>query len=131
MGEILMPFLIDGQVEKNAYIVITNKVSWINVNKQSMVVQNHGVTHCIYFIACIKPWSIFQILPWQSIFGSQWTFHWNPRRLNNSLNWLPKPTLLCDDDYWISSTRAWLMHNGMHITSSHINNWAQFHTKAT
>jgi len=36
MGEVLMPFLINGQVEKNAYIVIRINVTSINVNKQSM-----------------------------------------------------------------------------------------------
>ncbi len=55
MGEVLTPLLINGWVLENAYIMERPKVTHVNVNKQSMMVQTHDAIHCIYFLLGIKP----------------------------------------------------------------------------
>jgi hypothetical protein len=55
MGEILMPPLIDGQMLKNVYIMVRPKVVHVNINKQSMIVQNNNVIRHIYHFPTIKP----------------------------------------------------------------------------
>jgi hypothetical protein len=76
MGEILTPFSIDGLMAKNAYIVTRPKVAWIDINKKSMVVQNHSVVHYIYILVAIKPCPMVRIFPWFSNFNQcfhRWT----------------------------------------------------------
>ncbi len=59
MGEVLTPFSIDGPMVKNAYIMTRPKVAQIDINKQTMVVQNHSVVHYIYLFVAIKPYPMF------------------------------------------------------------------------
>ncbi len=94
-----------------------------------MMIQNDGVIHCIYLFVIIKPCSIFQVFPWLSDFN-QCPID-DPQAPNNPHNWLPKVTLSKDDGQWISYARAWLMHDVMNITSSHNDDFAQFHMKAS
>ncbi len=94
-----------------------------------MVIQNHSVVHCIYLLVAIKPFSMFLVFPWFWIPTNVSSM--NPRHHGNSCNWLPKATLSKDDGQQISSARAWLMHDAMNITSSHNDDFAQFHMKAS
>jgi hypothetical protein len=55
----------------------------------------------------------------------------NPKHPNNSTINYPRQPFLQDDGQQISSTKAWLMHDVMNITSSHNDDFAQFHMKAS
>jgi hypothetical protein len=63
MGEILLSFLVDARVSKNAHIMVRYWIIRIYVDKQASMVKNNYIIHSIDFLAAIEPSLVIWILP--------------------------------------------------------------------